>query len=110
MLDSAPAPAKSATVPSAIPLIGQVDGRRRSFRRFKELMRAYGDEIGGFAGLSAAQAAALRNAAVLQLRAEQLEAAIVRGEPADGAELMRLISTSRRLLASLQAGARPAAA
>jgi hypothetical protein len=111
MLDTAQMPAKPPTVRPMVPLVEQVDGRRKSFKRFAAIVSAFGDEIGGVAGLSAAQATVLRNAAALQLRAEQLEAQIMRGEPADGAELARLVTVSRRLVKGLRARtAAPAAA
>jgi hypothetical protein len=47
----------------------------------------------------------IRQAAGLTLRAEQLQAAIVRGEAVDDDQLIRLSSTARRLLTAIAAKA-----
>lgn len=101
---------RSAQPPAA--LIDDGDGRSKHFRRFKGLVQALGEEIGGVEGLTAAQATQLRNIAAMQLRAEQLQGCLVRGEPVDGTELTRLTMVSSRLLAALRRGraASPAAA
>jgi hypothetical protein len=47
----------------------------------------------------------IRQAAGLTLRAEQLQAAVVRGEAVDDDQLIRLSSTARRLLTAISAKA-----
>lgn len=59
-------------------LIDDADGRSRHFRRFKEILATVAGQVGGADGLSPAQAITLRNAAALQLRAEQLQGALGR--------------------------------
>lgn len=52
--------------------------------------------------LSLAEQAAIRQAAAMILRAEQLQAAVVNGEGVDSGTLIRIASEARRLLASLR--------
>lgn len=92
----------AAGMPAA--LIADGDGRSKHFRRFKELLTALADQIGGADGLSPAQATALRNAAALQLRAEQLQGALVRGQSVDGGELARVVMVADRLIDRLRRG------
>jgi hypothetical protein len=85
-------------------LIDDADGRSKHFRRFKALIEAFGDQIGGRDGLSPAQATTLRNAAALQLHIETLQGRLVCGVAVDGGELARLTTTVARLLAQLHRG------
>jgi hypothetical protein len=79
-----------------------VDLRSATARRFKHLMQSYTLEFGGSA-LSEADRALIRQAVSLQLRAEALQTAIVRGDDVDNDELVRLNSESRRALAAIRA-------
>jgi hypothetical protein len=88
------------------------DGRTVAAKRFSALVQQFSDELGG-GTLSAVDAGLVRQAAALSLRIEQLQAAIVSGEPVNNDETVRLSSEHRRILASLRSRAtknRPAGA
>ena len=74
-----------------------VDGRSAGARRFRDLVNAYEGELGGV--LSEAERSLVRQAVGLQLQAERMQGAIVRGEDVDSDALIRVSSTSKRLLA-----------
>jgi len=80
-----------------------VDGRSAGARRFRDLVNAYEAELGGV--LSEAERSLVRQAVGLQLQAERMQGAIVRGEPVDSDALIRVSSTSKRLLAVIAAKA-----
>ena len=77
-------------------LLPDVDMRSASGRRFRHLVGAYSDELGN--NLSEAELSLIRQAVALQLEAERMQAAIVRGEAVDADQLIRVSSTSKRLL------------
>jgi hypothetical protein len=83
---------------------------RGSVRRFNTLVHQYARELGfDERSLLTAECELIRQAAALALRAEQLQAGIVRGEPIDPDELIRLSSEGRRVLRSMRAGVKPEA-
>jgi hypothetical protein len=63
-------------------------------------------EHGGDEG-STTEQSAIRQAAAMMLRAEQMQAAVVREENVDNDALIRLSGEARRLLAGLRKRARP---
>jgi hypothetical protein len=81
-------------------LLSNVDGRSREARRFRDLVASFATEIG--TDLGEVEMGLVRQAAGLALRAEQLQEAIVRGEPVDNDDLIRISGTSRRILMVLQ--------
>ncbi|MDT2022816.1 hypothetical protein [Methylocella sp. CPCC 101449] len=81
-------------------LLENVDGRSSLARRFRDLYRAYEAEIGG--ALNEIDRGLIRQAASLSLRAERMQAAVVRGEEVDNDALIRLSGESRRIMASLR--------
>jgi undecaprenyl pyrophosphate synthase len=83
-------------------LIEGIDGRTPSARRFRDLIESFSCDLGGTERLTEAERALVKQAASVTIRAEQLQAAIVRGEAVDPDELIRLSNTSRRLLASIR--------
>ncbi len=91
----------------------RVPGRRTpraAIRRFNDLVVQFTAELGGRERLNIAEHEMVRQAAAIMLRAEQLQAAIVRGERIDPDELIRLSSEGRRVLRSLgikNGGAKP---
>jgi hypothetical protein len=97
---------RPATIRSAVSngtrLLAGVDGRSSTARRFRDLIAELTAEAGGAEGLSAADRSAIRQAATIMLRAEQVQAAIVRGEAVDSDTLIRLSSEARRVLAGLR--------
>ncbi len=84
-----------------------VDGRSASARRFRDLLESFSAEYGGVGSLNETTRALIRQAASLTIRAEQLQAAIVRGEPVDPDELIRLTNTARRTLAGIRRKEQP---
>jgi hypothetical protein len=79
-----------------------VDGRSPTARRYRDLVESFTHDLGGMAQLSEADRSLVRQAATLTVRSEQLQAAIVRGEPVDPDELIRLTNTTRRTLAGIR--------
>jgi hypothetical protein len=69
-------------------------------RRYRDICRAYEAEVGGDVG--EVERDLIRQVAGLTLRAEQLQAAIVRGEPVSDDELVRISSTANRLLETIR--------
>jgi hypothetical protein len=83
----------------------RIDGRSRTARRFRDLLDELARDLGG--SLTTGEQAVLRQAAGLLLRAEQLQAEIVKGSvPIDADEIVRTANASTRLLASLRANRR----
>jgi hypothetical protein len=68
-------------------------------RRFRDLIKAYEAEIGG--ELTEVERGLVKQAAALTLRAEQMQAAIVRGEPIDNDQLIRISGTAKRILGAI---------
>ncbi len=89
-----------AKVSNGSKLLAGVDGRSSAARRFRDLTADLAHEFS--VDLSTAELGLVRQAAALTLRAELLQAAIVRGEPVNADELIRLSSEARRILASLR--------
>jgi hypothetical protein len=88
-------------------LLEGIDGRTPSARRFRDLIDSFASDLGGMQQLSEAERALVKQAASVTIRAEQLQAGIVRGDAVDPDELIRLSNTSRRLLASIRRRAAP---
>jgi hypothetical protein len=66
-------------------------------RRFNQLVAAFTSDLGA-GDLSNADTALIRQAAALTVRAEQTQAALLRGEAADDDALVRLSNAAARLL------------
>jgi hypothetical protein len=99
----AAAPRTRSMVTNRSKLISGVDGRSVVARRFRDLIQEYSQEChGGSADLSPAELGMVRQAAAMTLRAEQLQASVVRGEPVLADELIRLSSEARRILSRLR--------
>jgi hypothetical protein len=79
------------------------DNRLPAARRFRDICRLYAGDAGG--DLTEAEKAQVRQAALLTLRCEALQAAQVKGELVDDDEAIRLSSEIRRILAALNARA-----
>jgi len=80
-------------------ILDGIDGRSASARRFRDICRSYEAEAGGT--ITEVERDLIRQAAGLTLRAEQLQAAIVRGEEVDSDQLIRLSSTAKRILGAI---------
>lgn len=79
-------------------LVG-VDGRSPTARRFRDLVRSYETE---FETVTEVDRNLIRQAALLALKSEHLQAAVVRGEPVDTDTLTNLTGQLRRTLADLR--------
>lgn len=77
-----------------------VDGRSAGARRYRDIVEDLSREIGG--DLSAAELLQVRNAATLQMLAEDLAAAQARGEPVDAESLTRAANGATRALAAIR--------
>jgi hypothetical protein len=84
---------------AGIPL-PRIDQRTVSAMRYRSLLDSYGTELGG--QLTEAEKALVQQIASMQLRIEQLQAAIVEGQDVDADQIIRLSSEHRRLLTSLR--------
>jgi hypothetical protein len=87
---------------AGIPL-PRIDLRTVSAMRYWALLDSYCAELGG--RLSEPEKALVQQIAAMQLRIEQLQAAIVEGRDVDADQIIRLSSEHRRLLTSLRAKA-----
>ena len=76
----------------------------RESRRFHDLCAAYAKDFGTTHGLNEGEKTVVRNAAVLSLRSEQLQADLVSGRDVDAEEMVRLANASARLLATIRRG------
>lgn len=83
-------------------LLEGVDHRSASARRFRDLAKAFAADLGGLNALSEGEKALVRQAAACAIRAEQVQACLVRGELVDPDELIRLTNTARRTLQSIR--------
>lgn len=91
-------------------------GDNKASRRFKDLVEAFGTELGGWVSLSEVQRALVRRLATITIQLEKLELQAVRAEDIDAEEYARIAGHQRRLFADLglmpnnAAPAEPAAA
>jgi hypothetical protein len=84
-------------------LLEGCDLRSSAARRFRDLVTAYSDELGGVSKLNEVERAHVRQAAALTLQAERLQSSIVRGDAhVDADEIVRLSSEARRCLQRLE--------
>jgi predicted ATPase with chaperone activity len=97
-----PSRIRSAITNSPFKLRG-IDGRSAESRRWRDLVIAYANDVGGVEALSESQRALVTQAATVQLSAEKIQARIVAGEVVDGEELTRLSNVLARLLAAIGA-------
>jgi hypothetical protein len=93
--------ARPCKAPSAI---GQYKPRKTALarrRRLNRLVRELADDL-GFERLTMAERSVLFQCAALALQTELMQEAIVRGEPVNGDELIRLSGEARRMLIGLR--------
>ena len=82
----------------------RVDGRTIAARRFRDLCAAFEAEVGGV--LSESDKAMVAQAAALSLRAEELQADLIRGRDIDNDLLVKLSGTVKRILSVIGAKAK----
>ena len=99
---SAPRPltVRSAITNDPLKLRG-VDGRSETARRFRDVAIALTDDCGGADRLSEPTRLLIRQAAMLTIQVEQLQAKIVAGEDVDHEQVIRLSNVLTRVLAAL---------
>lgn len=78
-----------------------VSGKSAPARRFRDLVENFSSELGD-AAQSEAGRTLIRNAAMMSLRSEQLQADLVEGKPIDAEEAVRLANASARLIAVIR--------
>jgi hypothetical protein len=91
-----------AAITNGTHMLPGIDGRSAPARRYRDLVADLAADLGGEAALTNAEMALVRQAAATTMRAEQLQAAIVRGEPVASDELVRLSNASARILVALR--------
>jgi hypothetical protein len=84
---------------TGIPL-PRIDQRTVSAMRYRSLLDSYASELG--IALSEPDRALVQQLASLQLKIEQMQAAIIEGRDTDADQIIRLSSEHRRLLATLK--------
>lgn len=82
-------------------LLAGIDGRSASARRYRDLQIAFADDLGGADKLSEADKALCRQAAAVTVQSEGMQSKIVRGEPVDAEQLVRVSNTLSRLLKAI---------
>jgi hypothetical protein len=87
-------PARTASITS---FYEQVDGRSAPARRYRDVVHARVEDLGGIDALSAAEKELVRRAGGLIVHGEKLEAQLVRDEPVDVSELCLVANTLGRL-------------
>jgi hypothetical protein len=90
-------PTNRSRITNRTRLLENVGGRSSAARRFPDICANYEAEAGG--NVTELERDLIRQAAGLTLRAEQMQGAIVRGEPVNNDELVRISSTAKRGLA-----------
>ena len=99
------APANRSAVSNGSRILTGVNGCSALARRYRDLVEALTDEIPG--DLGEAERLHVRNAASLQLHAEELTARLVRGEVVDPEAITRATNGATRALTALRKRARP---
>jgi hypothetical protein len=97
-----------SAVSNGTKMLKGVDARSATARRFRDLVDDFTRDLGGEDVLTVADRTLIRQAAAITLQVEQLQAAIIRGEPVDEDKLIRLSGTARRCLAGIRKRERPA--
>lgn len=93
-------PTQRSAVTNGTRILEGVDGSTALARRYRDLVAILSGELGE--NLSEAERLQVRNAATLQMHAEELTAALVRGEPVDPEAITRAANGATRALAALR--------
>jgi hypothetical protein len=97
-------PARTASITS---FYEQVDGRSAPARRYRDVVHAIVEDLGGIDALSAAERELVWRAGGLIVHGEKLEAQLVRDEPVDVSELCLVANTLGRLFSRVGLKRRP---
>ena len=98
-----PNPAKGRSPTTNRRRLLPTDLRSPQGRRFKDLCRIYGADLGGLDQLLEADLALVRTAAGLTVESERLQCLIVEGKGVNHDAIVRLSSETRRVLERLEA-------
>lgn len=79
-----------------------VDGRSAEARRFRDLVMAFVDDLGGPARASEADKALARAAAGAVVASEKMQSAMINGEPVDLEQASRLQNSASRFLTAMR--------
>ena len=90
-----------AKVTNGSKMVAGLDGRSAVARRFRDLQISYADDLGGASVLTEAQRTLIAQTATLQVQAERVQAAVLRGEIVDSEQLTRLANSVARNLVRL---------
>jgi hypothetical protein len=82
----------------------KVDGRTSGARRYNSLVRAFTDQLGG-GTLAEGDRALVEQAAMLQLRVEQITRDVIQGKPVDDDLTIKLAGASKRAILAISAKA-----
>lgn len=86
-------------------LLDGIDGRSAVARRFRDLCRAYEEEISGGAPLTEVDRSTARQVAALTVRSEQLQCDILNGKDVNPDQLTRISGSIKRLLGTVKSKA-----
>lgn len=81
-------------------MLQQIDGRSAEARRYRDLVEGFARDF-GVSGPGERESALLRQAAALTVQAELMQAAIIRGDPIDVEQLVRVTNAQSRTLGKL---------
>jgi hypothetical protein len=71
--------------------VAGIDGRSAEARRYRDVVEAFAADLGRLGGrLTMAERASINTAAILVVRLEQAQAAVLRGEQVDAVDLLKL--------------------
>ncbi len=93
-------PCNRSRITNGSATLSNVNGSSADARRYRDLVHALTAEVGG--DLGEAERLQIRNAATLQLHAETLTAALVRGETIDPEHITRAANGATRALQALR--------
>lgn len=99
-------PTARSAVSNGSRLLQGVDGRSASARRFRDLVREFTAELGGDTIMTEPMRAMVRQASAVTVEAERMQATIIRGEPVDTEQLVRVTNTLSRIMNGLKAKAK----
>jgi hypothetical protein len=94
---ASPPPAVRSRVTNHRDLLPGLDGRSSAARRFRDLVAAFVNDMGGVEQCSDIKLGLLRRLAAVTVQAEVLEARMINGEQVDIGTLCTLASTTVRL-------------
>ena len=99
---------RSAMTNNPLKLRG-VSGSSADGRRFRDLMLAYAEPLGGLLALSAVDTALVREAASTSLQSDAMASALARGESVDPEQSVRVANSLSRILTRLERRAKAVA-